>query len=371
VRLDLRGPLDPLGELDRNLAYLREAETLALALDDQRRLGWIAAYRSADSWRRGDNVQAREFAQRALSIARSLNDARLERYGIHRLANVNQTLGDFRGAIELYQQVIESGEAADGREVAISAVAGHWLARCLAQIGRFADAAARAEQTLRLAESIDHPYSLVMGYRAISIVSLLKGDAEKAVPLLERAIVICRAADLVNLFDGTIAQLGYAHAQAGRPADGIPLMDEALKHSASTGTTHFPLYMSWLSEAYATTGRVDEALALATRALEWSRELSERGYEAYALRLLGELASHRRPLAVEQADGLYREAMALAGELAMRPLAAHCQMGLGRLYSRAGDRATAREHLAAAAAIYREMDMRSWLARAEAEGAML
>jgi hypothetical protein len=51
----------------------------------------------------------------------------------------------------------------------------------------------------------------------------------------------------------------------------------------------------------------------------------------------------------------------------MRPLAAHCHFGLGTLYRCVGDRARAGEHLALAATMYREMDMRFWLERAEAE----
>jgi len=48
------------------------------------------------------------------------------------------------------------------------------------------------------------------------------------------------------------------------------------------------------------------------------------------------------------------------------PLLAHCGLGLGKLYSRAGDRAKAREHLTTAATMYREMDMGFWLAQVEA-----
>jgi hypothetical protein len=45
----------------------------------------------------------------------------------------------------------------------------------------------------------------------------------------------------------------------------------------------------------------------------------------------------------------------------MRPLVAHCHLGLGRLDRRVGDRARAGEHLALAATMYREMEMRFWL----------
>jgi hypothetical protein len=65
--------------------------------------------------------------------------------------------------------------------------------------------------------------------------------------------------------------------------------------------------------------------------------------------------------------GCYRDALALAGELGMRPLAAHCHLGLGKLYRRTGKREQAQEHLATATMMYREMDMRFWLEKAQAE----
>ncbi len=93
----------------------------------------------------------------------------------------------------------------------------------------------------------------------------------------------------------------------------------------------------------------------------------ERGFEAYALRLVGEIISRCDPPDFEQAESHYRQAMALADDLEMRPLVAHCRLGLGRLYRRTGDSSRASEHLTAAATMYREMDMRFWLERAEAE----
>ena len=73
----------------------------------------------------------------------------------------------------------------------------------------------------------------------------------------------------------------------------------------------------------------------------------------------------------EDAAGYYREALALAGELGLRPLVAHCHLGLGKLYRRTGKREEAHEHLTTATTMYREMDMRFWLEQAEAELAEL
>ena len=113
-------------------------------------------------------------------------------------------------------------------------------------------------------------------------------------------------------------------------------------------------------------GRLEEAHALAERALALAREHQERGHEAYALRLLGEIAAHREPPESEQAEDYYRQALALAEELGMRPLLAHCHLGLGTLYATTGQREQAHAELSAAIELYRAMDMTFWLPQAEA-----
>src|SRR6202051_3209530 len=96
-----------------------------------------------------------------------------------------------------------------------------------------------------------------------------------------------------------------------------------------------------------------------------ARERGQRGYEAWALRLLGEVTARQDP--PDHAEGHYRDALALAEELGMRPLVAHCHLGLGKLSRRTGTRQQAHEHLTTAAMMYREMGMRFWLEQAEAE----
>ena len=71
-------------------------------------------------------------------------------------------------------------------------------------------------------------------------------------------------------------------------------------------------------------------------------------------------------LDVDQAAAHYRQALALAEELAMRPLQAHCHLGLGTLYARTGQRQQAQAALSAAIDLYRAMEMTFWLLQAEA-----
>ena len=126
------------------------------------------------------------------------------------------------------------------------------------------------------------------------------------------------------------------------------------------------LRVAWLSEAYLLAGRLDEAYTQAQYALEFSRAHQERGHEAYALQLLGEFYARHDPSEVEPAATHYRQALALAEELGMRPLQAHCHRSLGTLYSQREWVACAHAELTMAVHLYRTMDMTFWLPQAEA-----
>src|SRR5262249_47863691 len=156
--------------------------------------------------------------------------------------------------------------------------------------------------------------------------------------------------------------LGYAYALAGQPAEALPLLEP---------TVTVPLYLeSFLArlraEGFLLTGHLAAATDLAQHALAVARQRQERGLEGWGLHLLGEIAAHAESPEVEQAERYYREALALAEELGMRPLAAHCHLGLGTLYQRVGREEQARAELTTAAEMYRAMEMPFWLAKAEA-----
>jgi tetratricopeptide (TPR) repeat protein len=126
-----------------------------------------------------------------------------------------------------------------------------------------------------------------------------------------------------------------------------------------------------LSEAYLLAGRLQDASTLAGRALEFSHAHRERGHQAYALRLLGEIAAQRQSSEGKPADAHYRQALILAEELGMRPLQAHCHRGLGSLYAKIGQREQAPAELAIAIELYKAMDMTFWLPQAEATQAQV
>src|SRR5262249_18440946 len=169
------------------------------------------------------------------------------------------------------------------------------------------------------------------------------------------------------LFPLVASRLGYAYALAGRVAEGISLLEQAVERAvASRRRVDQSAHVAWLSEACLLGGQGERASALAQEALALARHCQEQGYEAWALRLCGEIAVHADPPDVDQAEAHYRQALVLAEALGMRPLAAHCHLGLGTLYQKIGRGEETQVELATAVEMYRAMEMTYWLQKAEA-----
>ncbi|MBI4637276.1 MAG: hypothetical protein HY727_13080 [Candidatus Rokubacteria bacterium] len=241
-----------------------------------------------------------------------------------------------------------------------------WLGRSLAERGAFDEGISHGREGIRIAEALDHPYSVVLASWALAELHAVKGEFAEAIPVLERAFALCRDWKLGLLSPLVVELLGYAYTLSGSMARGLELLREAVELYASQGRLAGSLALVRLGGALLLADRREDAAANAGQALTLARERGLRGYEAYALRLVGEIAAHRDPLDAETAGRHYREALALATELGMRPLVAHCHLGLDQLYRRTGGREQAHEHLTTATTMYRELDMRFWLEKAQA-----
>jgi class 3 adenylate cyclase/tetratricopeptide (TPR) repeat protein len=369
VRLGLRHALGQRLEHGRILTYLREAEGLAQALGDQHRLGWVTAYMTDRFVATGDLQRAVEVGQRALALAEPLGDAVLQVVVHLFLGRAYRALGDYPQAIALLRHNLVALDGARlqerfGRSRLSSVISRDILARCLAEVGAFAEGLAHGEASLRIAEAVDHPLSLSQACYGLGYVSLHQGALPQAIAWLERGLEVCRIWDMPVVLSFSSAALGYAYVLTGRVSDALPLLEQSVATEAieiMRGRDHV-----WLSEAYLRLGRLDEALALAERGLEVCRTHAQQGEQAWALRLLGEIYAHRQPLEHELAEAAHREALALADALGMRPLQAHCHRGLGTLYATTGQQEQACTELSTAIGMYKSMNMTFWLPQTEA-----
>ena len=372
LRLALRSALFPSGDSERILGYLHEAETLAAALDDPRRLGHIFNFLSVHFRNMGAYDQAIAASQRALAFATASEEVVLHALANQRLGLTYQSQGDYRRAIDCLLQSVASLHGAQRRErlgqanvPSVQSLA--YLAACHGELGLFAEGSALGEEGLQIAETVADHSSLMWALYGMGLLSLCQGDLPKALPLLDRAMGICQDADLLLFVPRMAAALGTAYILSGRVADAVALLTPAMEQIRATDMAGFQALCSLpLGEAQLLAGRLKEAHTLAERTLTHARQHQERGNQAYALRLLGDIATHRDPPEVEEAEAHYRQALALTDALGMRPLRAHCHRSLGTLYAATGQREQARTELNAAIELYRAMEMTFWLPQAEA-----
>jgi tetratricopeptide (TPR) repeat protein len=239
-----------------------------------------------------------------------------------------------------------------------------WLSMSLSELGQFSEAQARVEEGLNGATTSDQPFSLMGAHFALGLLGLRQGHFDRAAAGFRSCVELSRKWDIPAWGD---SEAGWACALAlqGRRDEAVRGLEGSSPTVRGAGVAVFlALQATWLGEAARWCGRPQEAGRLAEEALNLARAHKERGDEAWALRLLGDLASDREQFS--EAEGRYRDALALADELGMRPLVAHCHLGLGTLYRRTGDKAKARVHLTTATTMYREMGMTFWLEKAQA-----
>jgi tetratricopeptide (TPR) repeat protein len=369
LRLALRTALMPLGDLGRMLAILHEAESLAAALDDPRRLVQVSVFLITHFYCAGAYDQAIAVGQHALTLVPAGGETVPHALVNYNLGMAYRAWGDYRRAIDCFRQTVVALDGVRRYEhfgdiippAMVSRANGAW---CLAELGMFAEGRAHGEEGFQIAKVVDRPGSLMAASWGLGLVFLYQGDLRRSLPLLERALDICCEVGFRINFPMMAAVLGSAYTLGGRVTDAIPLLTQALEQTTAArveGLCHLSL-----GEAHLRAGRLEEAQAYAERGLALVRERQERGNEAYALRLFGDIATHRDRSAVEEAEASYHQALVLAKELGMRPLQAHCHRGLGILYSQTGQAEQARSELTTAIEMYRHMDMRFWLPETKA-----
>jgi tetratricopeptide (TPR) repeat protein len=239
------------------------------------------------------------------------------------------------------------------------------LARVMTTTGRYQEAVAHGEEALRMAEDLGHSAPIAWTLGRLGRVYCCRGDVNRAIDLCTRSLALARERGVHNVIQWSSASLGVAYTLDGRTTEAVARLEEAVAAGESTSSLD-PYTLVSLGHAYLSAGRSEDASRCAREALVMCRQRTRRDVKADALHLIGDLAARREP-ASEEAMAHYRQALALADELGMRPLVAHCHLGLGKLYRRMDKREQAQEHLTTATTMYREMDMRFWLEKAEAE----
>jgi tetratricopeptide (TPR) repeat protein len=373
IRLELRPVLAQLAEIPRCLERLREADALAEQLKDDRRRGHISALVTNIHSDLGELDEAQAFGIRAVTIARTLRDLDLQVLATSFLGHTHYLRGDYEQAVELMTENLSTLPADRVHEDFGTAAPASVYDRCqlvvsLAQLGRFAEAAEHEAEAMRLAEPTQNAYAVAVAHWAGCTLHTVKSDWTKLRSRAEQWIAWIRTRNVFRQLPYAVASSAWVRAQMGEVGEALDRLGEGhqlLERQTARGLVGQRGWAFYaLGRAGLLLGRLDEARSLSNRAIESSP--CHPGYVAHARHLLGDIAAHPDRFDPVGGEAHYREALALAQPRGMRPLVAHCHLGLGMLYRRTDKREQAEKHVATATTTYREMGMTYWLERAEA-----
>jgi DNA-binding SARP family transcriptional activator len=358
-----------LGDVEQMLRTLRDVEPIALELGDERRLRRCLEGIAFCLASFGELPAAIEAVERAASLGA---DNLTTRYA-YQAARAYYGIGDYRRAVEAarFEMGLFRGDREHARRwgLPLAAAARFWLILSLAELGAFEEARREVEAALRFADSSRRPIDLLYACLPAGRVALVQGDLSAAIHTLERVRPLCQeTGDFVVYLSRVAAPLGLAYVQSGDPDQGLSLLRQAVDADAALRFAyHEPMSLASLAEGSLLASDLGPAEENASRAADHARRHGQRGWEAWALRLRGEVARHRG--AWSSAAAFYRDAMTLAATLGMRPLLARCHRGLAGLDG--AERTHAGHHAAVAAAMYRELGLSDGLDRAAQHGPAL
>ncbi len=337
VRLGLRNALTLLGEHERTLEHLRQAEWLADRAGDPVRLGRVLSFKTNALLLLGRHEQAIDAGRRAREVANECDDVALRTATDLYLGRAHLFLGNFPHAIEIFEGVVHALTGARARDhlglpILPSVFARSHLVECLVELGRFADSARYVDEAVALAEARNHPDTLLWAYHGAGVHHLACGDVKAATEALERAHGLCLTHDMPAYGPRISAELAFARALGGRAGEALTMVRRAAQEAeARRQAASYTQALLLLGEVGLLADRHADAEAAAQSALERFRRQGERAHEAWALRLLGDVAARRSPPDAAGAAAHYRASRDLATTLGMTPLIARCERALGGL----------------------------------------
>ena len=383
ICLLLRIPFSPLAEAAKMLTYARTAERFAVKLNDTRRRGQVAVSLCQASNCVGELSSSLEHAKQVVTLGAELADMELQDYATYWLGLIKYQQGSYREAIASLlpvaaspandSHVTEPQEYDAAAAPAASVYAANALVwapalatLCYGELGEFQKALDTGKVAQRNAAA--RALSFEQGYveYTLGAVHLLKGELELALPMLERCREIGLTTNASALLIWVAPALALLYDLLGRAADAISLLEEAKDSERAGGNVQYGNVMETsLGRTYALLGRTAQGVATLESAIKLAHAHERRGEEAWALFCAGDVQMMLSPPDLISARKYYTQAIALARELAMRPLTALCHLGLGRLACMAGDSEEGREQAGAAGLMLREMDTQFWLEEAE------
>jgi tetratricopeptide (TPR) repeat protein len=351
VRLHAFSAFLALGEIDRLVEVLREAEALARDLGDRRRLAAASSQLANALWLAGEHHAGLRTIDEAERLAGELGDLVLRLSSRFNHANLLQATGQIREAADMYTSILDDlpGELEFKRFgwPGLPSV----LARCmeawsLVMLGNFARARQTIQRAHEVAQQAGQPYSIVYTHLASGLYHEALGNTAASIAAFEAAHAVNRQVEMVLPI--ALAWLGAAYAQGGRAAEALPLLLDAERSGTyrSGGKYNWVHHYIALARTYLALNDLTAARAAIGQARGICEATGERAHLALTLKLRGDIEAADTATRRAAVDS-YQQAMNLAAQCGLRPLLAHCHAALGDVLSGSGEPDATTHHAAA------------------------
>jgi class 3 adenylate cyclase/tetratricopeptide (TPR) repeat protein len=364
ARVHAYSPLLALGEIDRLVAVMSEADALARALGDKRRLAATTSQLAGALWLAGKHEAGLRSAEQAIRLADELDDFVLRLSARFNRANLLHAIGALREAADLYTAILDSlgGElelTRFGWPGIPSILARGLLTWSLVLLGEFDRARQTKDRAMKLVDRIRDPYSTVYAYIGEGLYQSGVGHTQGEIAAFEAAYRITQQADIVLPI--VTAWLGAAYAQGGRPRDALVLLMEAERKGAYRfgGLYNAIHHYMALAQAHLAVGALPAARTAIGRAQEIAEQAGELAHVASVFRIRGRIEAADPAFGGQAAGACYQRAIDIARPLGLRPLIAHSLVGLAEACETAGEGAMAATHREQARILFDELGLKA------------
>jgi len=363
IRIERSPLIAALGDYGVAQAHVGELAELAQQLGDELRCGFVCRFQQNIANHAGRLDDALAWGTRALEVAGRLGDRPLRIAATTMLEQTQFMRGEYQLVVDLAHANLAALTRDDEQfdHFPRSVDNRGWLVRSLAEMGRFGEAARPATAAREIAERLQHPYAIAWACYAASSLHNWMGRWDVALVEAEHARDVLLGADYASSLADVTALSAWIHARLARSQDAVTrardaesLLDVSRAQARIAGNSWS---WFWLSRTFLLLGQVEDAERALARVLEPPAAAAE----AHAAYLRGEIAAHPLRSQHRRSEECYGQARMLAGKLAMRPLAAHCHIGLTRLFTRTDRPDEAMTHLRIATTMCRDLDMEPWL----------
>jgi len=224
-----------------------------------------------------------------------------------------------------------------------------YLALALCALGFAEQSTARAEEAVRLAEQLDHPYSLAFARLQGAFHGFLLRDPNRASVHALPVLSLCEEQDFRQLLGHGHAYAGWAALQEGKPREGSIGIERGLSLLEANGVRMCSsIHLFQLAEAHAAGAMPAQALRAVEHAIAFAEQSGERVFQAELHRLNGELLQLAPETPAGAAEVCFHRALEVARAQQAKAWELRAAVSLARLWHSKGEGAAARNLLAGA-----------------------